>query len=36
MAGNSAAQVLQRVQEMASGSALDAAQERAARERGWR
>jgi len=36
MAGTPAAAVLQRAQAMAVGAALDAAQERAARERGWR
>ena len=36
MAGNSAAQVLERAQAMAAGPALDAGQERAARARGWR
>jgi hypothetical protein len=36
MAGNPAAPVLERAQAMASGPALDAAAERAARERDWR
>lgn len=36
MAGNAAARLLERAQAMAAGPALDAAEERAARERGWR
>ena len=36
MAGNPAAEVLERAQALAAGPALDAAQERAARARGWR
>lgn len=36
MAGNPAAEMLERAQAMAAGPALDAPQERAARERGWR
>ena len=36
MAGNAAAEVLERAQAMAAGPALDAAQERAAKARGWR
>ncbi|HYD25720.1 MAG TPA: anti-sigma factor [Croceibacterium sp.] len=36
MAGNPAAEVLERAQALAAGPALDAAQEQAARERGWR
>ena len=36
MAGNPAAEVLERAQAMAAGPALDAAQERQARSRGWR
>jgi hypothetical protein len=36
MAGNSAAEVLERAQAMATGPALDAGEERAARARGWR
>lgn len=36
MAGTPAAKLLDRAQAMAAGPALDAAQERAARERGWR
>lgn len=36
MAGNPAASVLERAQSMAAGPALDAQQEREARERGWR
>lgn len=36
MAGSSAASLLDRAQAMAAGPALDAGQERGARERGWR
>lgn len=36
MAGNPAAEVLERAQAMAAGPALDAAQEQAAKARGWR
>ena len=36
MAGNPAAEVLERAQAMAAGPALDAAQEQQARSRGWR
>jgi hypothetical protein len=36
MAGNSAAEVLERAQAMATGPALDAGEERAAKARGWR
>jgi hypothetical protein len=36
MAGNPAAEVLERAQAMAAGPALDGAQEQAARARGWR
>lgn len=36
MAGASAAEILERAQEVAAGPALDAEQERAAKARGWR
>jgi hypothetical protein len=36
MAGNPAAEVLERAQAMAAGPALDGAQEEAAKARGWR